>query len=140
MKILAVDYGSKRVGLASGDSKNKIAFPKGVIERNDDLQVVSDILAICEDEGYGKVVFGLPLDMNDEKGAQYQVIEQFISVFKEKVIKEGVDLEIGTVDERLSSFEADSYLEDFKDKKMRKNNGDRDIMAAKIILERYFNA
>jgi len=137
MKVLAVDYGSKRVGLASGDDLSKIAFPKGVIFRKSDEQVVEDLSKICEEEGYKKVVFGLPV--NVEGGdRQVKVIEAFIEKFKKACSLTASSLEVDTVDEALSSFEADAYLADFSGKKMRMAEGDRDAMAAKVILERYF--
>ena len=136
MKILAVDYGSKRVGLASGDSENRIAFPKAVIERQSDEQVVREILDICEGEEYKIVVFGLPLDMDGGKGDQYHVVNGFMGRFSGAVADSGLDLQVKGTDERLSSFEADEYLDDFTG--MRKEKGDRDMMAAKVILERFF--
>lgn len=132
MKVLAVDYGEKRVGLASGDDLSKIAFPKGVIFRKSDEQVIVDLLKICEEEGYKKVVFGMPL--NAEGGnKQAEVVKAFIGKFKK-----ASSVEVDTIDEGLSSFEADAYLADFSGKKMRMAEGDRDAMAAKVILERYF--
>ena len=138
MKVLSVDYGSKRVGLASGDSANGVAFPKAVLKGGNDEVVVGAILDVCEEEGYGLVVFGLPLDMSDEKGEQYKIVEGFVDGFRKEVSARGVELEIDTVDERLSSFEADQYLNDFKGAKVRKKDGDRDMLAAKVILERWF--
>ncbi|HPU94642.1 MAG TPA: RuvX/YqgF family protein [Candidatus Gracilibacteria bacterium] len=142
MKVLAVDYGIKRVGLASGDDVSKVVFPKGVIFRKSDEQVVEDLLKICEDFGYGKVVFGMPI--NDEgKNKQAEIVDNFIAKFKiilEEDFGEGRELvlEIDTIDESFSSFEADGYLSDFSGKKIRIQEGDRDSMAAKVILERYF--
>jgi putative holliday junction resolvase len=138
MKILSVDYGSKRVGVASGDSVNKIAFPKTVLKGGDDEMVMKRLLDICSEEGYEVVVFGLPLDMSDEKGEQYQVVDGFVNGFRKEVGNRGVEIEVETVDERLSSFEADQYLDDFKGAKVRKKDGDRDMLAAKVILERWF--
>ena len=139
MKVLAVDYGSKSVGIASGDSASKIAFPKCVIQNRGDEYVVDEILKICVDEGYKEVVFGLPYGMDGDKSEQYEVINKFVEMFKTVVNEGNIDLSVKTIDEGLSSFEADQYLDDFKDKKVRKEVGDRDMMAAKIILERYFS-
>ena len=132
MKILAVDFGKKRVGLASGDTSNKIAFPKGVLFRVDDEQVMRELLEVCSEGGYGKVVFGMPenLEGGDQ---QMKIVKNFIEIFV-KISS----IEVDTVDESFSSFEADSYLKDFKGEKVRMEEGDRDAMAAKIILERYF--
>jgi len=129
MKVLAVDYGLKRVGLASGDTESRIAFPKAVLIRKDDGTLVSDVLKICIEEGYKKVVFGLPIDMDGGEGLQYDFTKNFISMLVEEIRAKGLDLEIEEIDERLSSFEAEKYCKS-KDK--------IDMMAAKIILERYF--
>lgn len=138
MKVLAVDFGSKSIGMASGDSVNKIAFPKCVVQNKGDEYVIDEILRICEGGGYKEVVFGLPFDMDGGKGEQYGKVHGFIEKFKAMIGSRNVDLKVVCIDERLSSFEADQYLSDFKDKKIRKEFGDRDMMAAKIILERHF--
>jgi len=138
MKILGVDYGSKLVGIASGDSVNKVSFPKCVIHNKGDDYVVEEILKICADEDYGCVVFGLPFDVDGGKGEQYNKVNRFIGLFEITVNDRGVGLCVDSVDEVFSSFEADVYLNDFKGKKMRKDIGDRDMMAAKVILDRYF--
>jgi len=142
MKVLAVDYGMKRVGLASGDDVSKVVFPKGVIFRKSDEQVIEDLLKMCDDFGYGKIVFGMPF--NDEGGnKQADLVVNFIAKFKtalSKKVSHGIafELKVDTIDESFSSFEADEYLSDFSGKKMRIQEGDRDSMAAKVILERYF--
>ncbi len=141
MKVLAVDFGSKSIGIASGDSVNKVAFPKCVVQNRGDEYVIEEILKICEEGGYKEIVFGLPFDMDGGKGEQYAKVYGFIEKFKAAIAavgSRGGNLNIVCIDESLSSFEADQYLSDFKGKKIRKEPGDRDIMAAKIILERYF--
>ena len=138
MRVLSVDYGSKRVGLASGDSVNKIAFPKVVVENKSFSYVVKEILRICDEEEYKVVVFGMPLNMDDEKGDQYKVVSGFVDVFKGEVSAKSLEVEVDVIDERLSSFEADQLMADFKGEKVRKKDGDRDMLAAKVILERWF--
>jgi putative Holliday junction resolvase len=129
MKVLAVDYGLKRVGLASGDTSSRIAFPKAVLLRKNDKVLVDDILKICSEDGYEIVVFGLPFNMDGADGLQCDFTRNFISLFTDEVRVRGLKLEIKEVDERLSSFEAEKY--DGSKEKV-------DMMAAKIILERYF--
>lgn len=130
MKVLAVDYGLKRVGLASGDTEGRIAFPKAVLIRKNDGRLIDDLLKICVEDGYKKVVFGLPIDMDGGYGPQYDLTKGFVSAFVDAVKKRKIDLEIEEIDERLSSFEAEKYGAQ-KDK--------IDMMAAKIILERFFS-
>lgn len=130
MKVLAVDYGLKRVGLASGDTVSRIAFPKGVLIRKSDEKLTDDLLKICVADDYKKVIFGLPIDMDGGHGVQYDLTKNFISAFVDAVKGKKLDLEVEEIDERLSSFEAEKYgLQ--KDK--------IDMMAAKIILERFFS-
>lgn len=147
MKILAVDYGLKRIGLASGSTEARIAFPKGVIFRKNDAKAVADLLQICKEDGYDLVVFGMPLSMNGEKSDQWRKTDGFVNKFKDVLAKDGVNLKVETVDERLSSFEADSAFDDLAlatgvplvrivD---NPKSGVRDMMAAKVILERYFS-
>lgn len=145
MKVLAVDYGLKRVGLASGLFETKIAFPKGVIFRKEnDENVIKELLSICRSEKYDKVVFGMPYNMDGTKSKMHEIIQVFVEKFKEALEGEGLadGVSVDVVDERLSSFEADSYVGDLPDAKradLREKNGERDMMAAKIILERYFS-
>jgi len=128
MKVLAVDYGLKRVGLASGDTVSRIAFPKAVLIRKNDESLIGEIIQICGKEDYKKVIFGLPIDMDGGQGVQYDLTKNFISAFVDSVKGKKLDLEVEEIDERLSSFEAEKYGVD-KDK--------IDMMAAKIILEKF---
>lgn len=138
MRVLAVDYGLKRVGLASGNSEARIAFPKDVILRKSDDQVVDELLRICREEGYDIVVFGMPYNMDGSKSSQHEITQKFIEKFKRTLESSELRsvLKIEMVDERLSSFEADEYIEDLADSKRK--IGERDMLAAKVILDRYF--
>lgn len=130
MKVLAVDYGLKRVGLASGDTENRIAFPKAVLVRKTDRELINSILKICTEEEYKKVVFGVPIDMDGGVGIQYDLTKNFISAFVDAIKARKLGLDVEEIDERLSSFEAEKFGSS-KDKV--------DMMAAKIILERFFS-
>jgi len=139
MKVLAVDYGKKHIGLASGDTEGRIAFPKDVILRKSDEQAMTELLRVVRDEGYGVVVFGSPRNMDGGQGRQYEITMKFVDGFKEAVKEDGAglgDVSVEMMDERLSSFEAGAVLENLTG--MRKREGDRDMMAAKVILERWF--
>lgn len=128
MRILAVDYGLRRVGLASCDDRLGVVLPKQVLQRKTDSRLLDDLFKICIDEQYEKVVFGLPLDMDGGEGKQYFLTKRFADMFVKAVSDRGLNFSVDFVDERLSSFEAEKYSS-MKDK--------IDMMAAKIILERY---
>lgn len=142
-KILAVDYGSKRVGLASGDFEMKIAFPRDVIENKSFEYLSGKILDFVREWGIKTIVFGLPLNMKDEhvRNNIFDKLEAFLERFKALLLNSDDEfissVKIELFDERLSSFEADELmataLDEFKDKTLH-----RDAIAAQIILQRYF--
>lgn len=135
-KVLAVDYGTKRVGVATGDLEFKIAFPRMVLRNKGDKVLIEDLKAIIEELGVSVVVVGLPLCMEDEyeENEILGKVRGFVELFEKMV--NGVKFEL--FDERLSSFEADSLIDDLI-LKGDKSIG-RDAYAAQVILKRYFDA
>lgn len=123
-KVLAIDYGSKRIGVASGDLEFKIAFPRDVLENKGDI--VGLLKALCDELEVVLLVVGLPLSMQESQASNPLLKE--VNKFVER-LKKFVEVEL--VDERLSSFEA-----------REKMDGARqvDAQAAQVILQRYFDA
>jgi len=128
MRILAVDYGFKRVGLASCDDRLGVVLPKAVLIRKNNDKLLEVLLKICISDEYEKVVFGLPLNMDGGEGKQYLLTKKFADMFATAIKDRGLNISVDFVDERLSSFEAEKYSTE---------KGKIDMMAAKIILERY---
>ncbi|HEY7112319.1 MAG TPA: Holliday junction resolvase RuvX [Thermoanaerobaculia bacterium] len=60
MRILAVDFGEKRIGLATSDASGTLATPRRTLERRDDARAAADIARFCREEEVELVVFGLP--------------------------------------------------------------------------------
>jgi putative holliday junction resolvase len=136
-KVLAIDYGSKRVGFASGDLEMKITFPREVVENKSHGFLVDWVEKFVDEWGVTMIVVGKPLNM--EEGHQENPIMKAIEGFSSMLAKRFPELEIIMFDERLSSFEADALMaRDGKGEKDRKQN--RDAYAAQVILERYFNS
>jgi len=79
MKIIGIDYGKKRIGIAISDEDTNFAFPKKVLENNSD--VINEIKNIIETEGVSKIVLGesKDFDMKDNP------IMKDIKIFKEKL-------------------------------------------------------
>ncbi len=132
MKILAIDFGKKRMGFAVASVILKVATPIEHLERKD---MSSDLLYInnlINDHDIGKILIGLPLNMDGSKGAIVKEVENFY-----RFLKKRITLKIELVDERLTSFEAEEILkENIKDFKKRK--GKIDSMSAMVILNQYF--
>lgn len=142
-KVLALDYGKKRIGLASGDLSLRIAAPVEVIDGKNLPFAISKILDFCKKWGVVLVIIGLPTSMNDDESEMSKNVRYFEKKLKEafEAAKDVVlnKVEIKLFDERLSTFEADSLMSD-----AGKTNYDRrkyrDSYAAQIILQRFFDS
>ena len=133
MTIVAIDYGKRRLGLAAGDSSAIVAYPAGVIQRHSlkrDLAALGERLRELE---AGRVIVGLPLNMDGTAGPAARAAEQFA-----QHLREATGLEVELHDERLSTFEAEERL------KIVPKRGRRramvDAVAAVVILESWLEA
>lgn len=130
-KILAIDFGFKRVGYAVADEEQKVVFPREAIANTGEAGVIAALGKIVKEEGITKIVLGVPLDSDNAETSA----SKHIRTFGEKLA--GVlGLPIFYVDEFGSSDEALSKIPFRKDRRDRKT-GQRDSIAAQIILERY---
>jgi putative holliday junction resolvase len=96
MRILSLDYGEKRIGLAITDRQNKMALPFGMIENNE--ATGENILKLIKENDVGRIVIGRPLNLKGQSGYQAEVVDSFISN-----ILEPYKLPISIVDERFTS-------------------------------------
>jgi putative Holliday junction resolvase len=103
MRYLAIDYGTKRTGLAICDANETITSPLTVIHGQKEL--LERITKLVETEGVGAIVLGLPLNMDDSQGPQAKLTLKFAEKLR-KSLKIPVHLQ----DERLSSFSAEEKL------------------------------
>lgn len=126
-KILALDVGEKRIGLATTDELEIIVSGFGFIEREHAVEKVAEIV---ENEAIEGIVVGLPMLPSGEKGSQAEDVEKFVSELADKI---NVDIEFEN--EVLSSVEAENRLKSIG--KKIKDKGEIDEMAAIVILESY---
>jgi putative Holliday junction resolvase len=125
-KILGIDYGSKRIGLALGDEEQRIALPFDVIENNEG--VIGQLRRIINNEKIYRVVVGIPLNMGGKDTQKTGEVREFIDL-----LERNFNLTILREDERLSSKMADSLFREYNKKY------DRDAIAAMIILQCYLD-
>ena len=98
MKVLALDYGSARTGVAVSDPTGTVARPLGVVERAASESGLERLAAIVRDERPDCVVVGLPLTLRGERGAQAEETEAFVSALR------GVtEVPIESFDERFTT-------------------------------------
>lgn len=105
MRTLAVDLGTRRVGLALSDEGGRFASPYQVIEVNGAEQALLPIAALVAKEGVRRIVIGLPLNMDDTLGPPAHAA---LAWGRQLAAQTGQSVVF--VDERLSSFEAEQQL------------------------------
>ena len=127
-KIMALDVGTKRIGIALSDYLHVIATPHSYIQRQPENKALEEITKIAKENHVQKIIVGLPKNMDDTIGFQGQDCIDF----SQKIIGFDIILE----DERLTSEEAEERLRGRK-VDFRKNKGLVDIESACVILEQY---
>ena len=127
-KIMALDVGTKRIGVALSDYLQVIANPCTCIQREPEQKAIEEITKIAKENRVEKIVVGVPYNMDGTLGFQGENCIEF----SQKLI--GFDIILD--DERLTSEEAEERLKSRK-VDFRKNKGLVDIESACIILEQY---
>ncbi len=134
MKLLGVDYGDSRIGIAASDELEIMAFPLKTIKSESMRKNIDTVTAVAKEENAELIVVGLPLNMDGTEGVRASKTRSFGQVL-ERV--SGIKVEY--FDERLTSVEAEEIMESRGVKKSnRKNIVDR--IAAQIILQSYMDA
>jgi len=133
-RILAIDYGEKRVGLALSDPLRVLAGGAGTISNNANL--AGAIKKLIEDKDIRAIVVGLPLAPDGGRGKQALEVEAFVAVLRRQV---GVP--IMTWDESSTSVDARrTFIEGGMRKKKRREKGRVDEMAARLLLQDYLDS
>ena len=132
-RILGIDYGAKRVGIAITDPLRIFAY--GLTTIQNDLKFWDNLSKLFEEYHVELIVLGYPLNESGERSSSTELIEKFQIELEEKI-----KLPIELVDERYSSSIAQQQvLESVTSKKKRRNKGLIDKNAAAIILQDYLN-
>lgn len=134
MRIMGLDFGHKRIGIAITDELGKTAFPKDVISGKDDSEKIEKIRNLAEENNIKEIVVGLPLNMDGTEGEKAKETRQFIARLKRKIT-----IPIMTFDERLSSLQVERFLID-ADVSRKKRKGVIDKLSAQIILQSYLDS
>ena len=132
MRFLGIDHGARRIGLAYGDDIG-VATPLPAIASRDKAKQWAEIKEILKARRITEVVVGHPLNMDGSSGPKAQEVEAFASS-----IRAQFNLPVHLVDERLSSYEAESTIPPSKRRAVR-GTGIIDSRAATIILQDYLN-
>jgi len=135
MRVMALDYGERGVGVAISDELQLTARPLTTIRRQKQryAQVIERIRELVDENEVATLVVGLPLNMDGSRGAAVERVESFISD-----LRRSVPVPIVSVDERLTSREADRMLREMG-VGLRERRARSDEYAASVILQDYID-
>ncbi|MEO6036379.1 MAG: Holliday junction resolvase RuvX, partial [Verrucomicrobiota bacterium] len=134
MRILALDHGTKRVGVAISDDLQMIALPLEFILAEPFANFLSRLKEIIREKQVGQILVGLPRNMDGSYGPAAAKVQEFVAVLKETIA-----IPIKLWDERLTSTQANRFLiqaEVRRDKRKQKV----DETAAAILLQSYLDS
>lgn len=133
-RILGIDYGERRVGLAISDPLNIIAKPFKTIDRKFLPDFIEEILNVIVENKVNRIVVGIPLNMKGFDSKQTLIVRKFIEELKLKT-----NFPIHLLDERLSSKSAEQSLI-LQNKSPSRNKGNIDSTAACLILQEFLDS
>ena len=133
-RVLGLDYGERRIGLALSDPLGIIAKPLTIIDRKKTADHISRISEIVSERKITSIVVGLPLTLKGDYSKQTEIVLAFIDQ-----LKSDLQIPIMTIDERLSSVAAEKALQ-AQAIKTGHNKGRVDETAAAIFLQEYLDS
>lgn len=134
MKILGLDYGDRRIGVALSDAFGWTAQGLEVIERRREGNEIERITELVKMNEVSEIVVGLPKNMNGSVGPRGEICIEFA-----EILRETLDLPVHLWDERLSTVSAERTLVE-ADVSRKKRKKVVDKMAASLILQNYLDA
>ena len=135
-RILGIDYGERRMGLALSDEEGIVAMPLRVVEVTGDAQAAKAVQQVCRETvpPPAEIVIGLPLHMSGEKGPMAEKVARFAEQLQART-----GIPVRTWDERLSSSMVERVLLDADMSRSRRKEV-RDKLAAQVILQGYLDS
>lgn len=131
MRVLAIDYGDRRTGLAFSDLTGSICGEAFTVEEADASLLAERIVREVKERAVGTIVLGLPKNMDGTEGARAEKCREFKALLEEKAA-----LPVVLWDERRSTIEAHDILRG-NGKKTIKHKKTVDAVAASLLLEGY---
>jgi putative Holliday junction resolvase len=133
MRVLSLDLGERRIGLALSDEAARIAFPAGHIDRKGLRNDLEALCALVRERGVSRAVVGLPLHLDGRRGPEAEAAQKFANSFSKAA---GIPVEL--LDERWTTVAAERSLrESGRGVARRKGRGVVDSVAASLLLSTY---
>jgi putative pre-16S rRNA nuclease len=132
-KIMGIDYGDARVGVALSNPEKQIAFGREMILNKSKNAVIYRIKQIIEEDNVELIILGLPFSMEGEDTAQTTNVRKFGTLLS-KAVKTSIVYQ----DERLTTYESNGILTSIGVSGRNKKK-EKDIIAASLILQNYLD-
>lgn len=132
MRMIGIDFGEKRIGVAAGDDRTRLAVPVATVESRGDP--VAEIEAIATEHGAEALVIGLPLSLSGAEGPQAARVREVAEALSERLT-----IPVHTHDERLTTTQAER-LPRGGTRKSRSGATSRDAVAASIMLQAFMDS
>ena len=132
MRMIGIDFGEKRIGVAAGDDRMRLAVPVTTVESRGDP--VAEIAAIAAEQGAEALVIGLPLSLSGAEGPQAVRVREVVDALSERL-----SIPVHTHDERLTTTQA-AQLPGGRSRKSKSGATSRDAVAASIMLQAYMDS
>ena len=134
MRILALDHGTVRIGVALSDELKMMATPLEFIPAEPFAGFLSRLKELIREKEVELILIGMPRNMDGSYGPAALKVQEFVAVLKDAVV-----VPIKTLDERLSSVQAQKFLRE-AGKKSKQQRGKVDQTAAAILLQSYLDS
>ena len=135
-RVLGVDLGSRRIGLAVSDPGGTVATPRGVLPRSGDPAADHrTIVAKAREAGADRIVVGLPLSLSGEAGPAARAVLEEVEAIRAEA---GEGMRVETHDERLTTVTAEQQLRE-AGVRPRRRRAVVDEVAAAVMLQAYLD-
>lgn len=132
-RIIGLDHGSRRIGVAVGETDTGLAFARPALRRTNIATDLAALADLARAEGAERFVVGLPLNMDGSEGSQAAAARAFGARLP------ATGCAVDFVDERLTSWQAGEELA-AAGRRAARRSGERDSVAARLILQEYLDA
>lgn len=139
MRVMALDVGHKRIGVALSDPGQVLASTLQVIERKGQQRDLAAVVQLVRQHEVGTIIVGYPRSLNGTVGQQAKVVERYVAVLEKKLGDSSLDVPVILWDERFSTVVADRLMAE-AGRKGRERRERIDAVAAAVILQDYLDA
>lgn len=139
MRVMALDFGHKRIGVALSDPGQVLASSLQVIERQGQQQDLAAVIQLVREHGVGKIIVGYPRSLDGTARQQAQAVERDVATLEKMLREASLDVSVVLWDERFSTVTADRLMAE-AGRKGRERRKRIDAVAAAVILQDYLDA